>query len=145
MTSNSRRRFLQTVASSAGAAAALTALPESIRNALAVPAFSRTGTIRDVEHIVVFMQENRSFDHYFGHMRGVRGYNDRFPIPLPSGKPVWYPAVEGRSDETGAAVPSEHADHQRAMRGRSGSLVVQDALPRSTAAATTSGPRTRPT
>ena len=35
MTSNSRRRFLQTVASSAGAAAALTALPESIRNALA--------------------------------------------------------------------------------------------------------------
>ncbi len=36
------------------------------------------------------MQENRSFDHYFGHLRGVRGYNDRFPIPLPSGKPVWY-------------------------------------------------------
>ena len=90
MTSNSRRRFLQTVASSAGAAAAMTALPESIRNALAIPAASRTGTINDIEHIVVFMQENRSFDHYFGHMRGVRGYNDRFPIPLPSGKPVWY-------------------------------------------------------
>ena len=90
MTSNSRRRFLQTVASSAGAAAALTALPESIRNALAVPAYSRTGTIQDVEHIVVFMQENRSFDHYLGHLPGVRGYNDRFPIPLPGGKPVWY-------------------------------------------------------
>ena len=73
MTSNSRRRFLQTVASSAGAAAAMTALPESIRNALAIPAASRTGTINDIEHIVVFMQENRSFDHYFGHMRGVRG------------------------------------------------------------------------
>jgi phospholipase C len=91
MTSNSRRRFLQTVASSAGAAAALAAFPESIRNALAVPANSRTGTIEDVEHIVVFMQENRSFDHYFGHLRGVRGYNDRFPIPLPGGQqPVWY-------------------------------------------------------
>jgi phospholipase C len=91
MTSNSRRRFLQTVASSAGAAAALAAFPESIRNALAIPANSRTGTIEDVEHIVVFMQENRSFDHYFGHMRGVRGYNDRFPIPLPGGQqPVWY-------------------------------------------------------
>jgi phospholipase C len=91
MTSNSRRRFLQTVASSAGAAAALAAFPESIRNALAIPANSRTGTIQDVEHIVVFMQENRSFDHYFGHMRGVRGYNDRFPIPLPGGQqPVWY-------------------------------------------------------
>src|SRR5215471_18228109 len=63
MTSSSRRRFLQTVAHSAGAAAALTAFPESIRRALAVPAASRTGTIQDIEHIVVFMQENRSFDH----------------------------------------------------------------------------------
>ncbi|AOK28089.1 MULTISPECIES: phosphocholine-specific phospholipase C [Burkholderia] len=90
MTSESRRRFLQTVAQSTSAAAALTVLPESIRRALAIPAASRTGTIRDVEHIVVFMQENRSFDHYFGHLRGVRGYNDRFPIPLPNGKPVWY-------------------------------------------------------
>ncbi|MDQ0626892.1 MULTISPECIES: phosphocholine-specific phospholipase C [Paraburkholderia] len=103
MTSNSRRRFLQTVASSAGAAAALTALPESIRNALAVPAFSRTGTIHDVEHIVVFMQENRSFDHYFGHMRGVRGYNDRFPIPLPNGKPVWY--QPSKADPTKPVLP----------------------------------------
>jgi len=89
MTSPSRRRFLQSVASSAGAAAAMTALPDSIRKALAVPAASRTGTIKDIEHIVVFMQENRSFDHYFGHMRGVRGYNDRFPIPLPNGNTVW--------------------------------------------------------
>ncbi|KWZ44384.1 phospholipase C, phosphocholine-specific [Burkholderia savannae] len=90
MTSESRRRFLHTVAQSASAAAALTVFPESIRRALAIPAASRTGTIRDVEHVVVFMQENRSFDHYFGHLRGVRGYNDRFPIPLPNGKPVWY-------------------------------------------------------
>jgi phospholipase C len=90
MTSTSRRRFLQTVAQSGAAAAAMTVFPESIRNALAIPAFSRTGSIRDVEHIVVFMQENRSFDHYFGHLRGVRGYNDRLPIPLPGGQPVWY-------------------------------------------------------
>ncbi|MBA9830742.1 MULTISPECIES: phosphocholine-specific phospholipase C [Burkholderia] len=90
MTSSSRRRFLHTVAQSAGAAVALNAFPESIRRALAIPAARGTGTIRDVEHIVVFMQENRAFDHYFGHLRGVRGYNDRFPIPLPSGKPVWY-------------------------------------------------------
>jgi phospholipase C len=90
MTSESRRRFLHTMTQSAGAAAALTVFPESIRRALAIPAASRTGTIRDVEHIVVFMQENRSFDHYFGHLRGVRGYNDRFPIALPNGKPVWY-------------------------------------------------------
>ncbi|CDY79730.1 Phospholipase C 4 precursor [Caballeronia glathei] len=103
MTSNSRRRFLQTVASSAGAAAALTVMPESIRRALAVPASSRTGSINDVEHIVVFMQENRSFDHYFGHMRGVRGYNDRFPIPLPGGKPVWF--QPSKADATKPVLP----------------------------------------
>jgi phospholipase C len=103
MTSNSRRRFLQTVASSAGAAAAMTALPQSIRTALAIPASSRTGTIRDVEHIVVFMLENRSFDHYFGHMRGVRGYNDRFPIPLPGGKPVWF--QPSKEDATKPVLP----------------------------------------
>ena len=103
MTSTSRRRFLQTVAQSGAAAAAMTVLPESIRNALAIPANSRTGTIRDVEHIVVFMQENRSFDHYFGHLRGVRGYNDRLPIPLPGGLPVWY--QPSKADATKPVLP----------------------------------------
>ncbi|WP_321900939.1 phosphocholine-specific phospholipase C [Paraburkholderia tropica] len=103
MTTTSRRRFLQTIASSGAAAAAMTVLPESIRNALAIPAFSRTGSIRDVEHIVVFMQENRSFDHYFGHLRGVRGYNDRLPIPLPGGLPVWY--QPSKEDATKPVLP----------------------------------------
>jgi phospholipase C len=39
---------------------------------------------------VILMQENRSFDHYFGAMRGVRGFGDPRAIQLPSGKPVWY-------------------------------------------------------
>jgi phospholipase C len=39
------------------------------------------GTINDVGHIVIMMQENRSFDHYFGTMKGVRGFGDPFPIP----------------------------------------------------------------
>src|SRR5450759_3980242 len=34
-----------------------------------------TGTIQDVQHVVILMQENRSFDHYFGAMKGVRGFN----------------------------------------------------------------------
>ena len=87
MPANSRRNFLKLTA---GAAVAGALLPDSIARALAIPAARRTGTIKDVEHVVVFMQENRSFDHYFGHMRGVRGYNDRFPIPLPNGNPVWF-------------------------------------------------------
>ena len=36
------------------------------------------------------MQENRSFDHYFGTMKGVRGFGDRHPVPLECGKPVWW-------------------------------------------------------
>lgn len=63
--------------------------PPSIRKALAIPAHYRTGTLQDVEHIVVLMQENRSFDHYFGTLHGVRGFGDPFPIPLPTGRSVW--------------------------------------------------------
>jgi phospholipase C len=71
-------------------AAALAALPLSIQKALAIPAAVEMGTIKDVKHVVMLMQENRGFDHYFGTLRGVRGFGDRFPVPLESGKPVWY-------------------------------------------------------
>ena len=81
-----RRRFLQTSA----LGAALAALPPALREALAIPARRRSGTIKDVEHVVILMQENRSFDHYFGTLRGVRGFGDPRPLTLPGGKLVWY-------------------------------------------------------
>jgi phospholipase C len=84
-----RRKFLSFTAGT-GAAAALGTLPPSIRRALAAAAVVDTGTIKDLKHIVILMQENRGFDHYFGTLRGVRGFGDRFPVPLASGKPVWY-------------------------------------------------------
>jgi phospholipase C len=65
-------------------------LPLGIRNALAIPANNETGSIRDVEHIIILMQENRSFDHYFGTLKGVRGFGDTRAITLPTGNPVWY-------------------------------------------------------
>jgi len=43
-----------------------------------------------VEHIVVFMQENRSFDTYFGTLRGVRGFGDKHALELPSGRSVFH-------------------------------------------------------
>ena len=43
----------------------------------------------DAEHVVILMQENRSFDHMFGTLRGVRGFNDPRAITLPDGNPVW--------------------------------------------------------
>ena len=30
-----------------------------------------------IEHVVIFIQENRSFDHYFGSYRGVRGFSEQ--------------------------------------------------------------------
>jgi len=94
MDSRARRNFLR----AAAAAGATFALPDAIQKALAVPANNRTGTIADVEHVVIFMQENRSFDHYFGMLAGVRGYGDPRAISLPGGKPVWYqPTPAGAS------------------------------------------------
>ncbi len=85
MTTN-RRTFLQML--SAGAVSA--SFPASIARALEIPANDRTGTIEDVEHIVILMQENRAFDHYFGTLRGVRGFGDPRVAKLPNGDPVWY-------------------------------------------------------
>lgn len=80
-----RRSFLRL----SGASIAAASLPLSIRRALAIPAASETGTIADVQHVVILMQENRSFDQYFGSFPGVRGFGDRFTIPLPQGRSVW--------------------------------------------------------
>lgn len=46
--------------------------------------------IDDIQHIIIFMQENRAFDHYFGTLKGVRGFNDRVTVPLKSGNSVFY-------------------------------------------------------
>ncbi len=84
-----RRKFLNYSLNMGFGAAALAAFPSSIQKALAIPANNKTGTIQDVEHVIILMQENRSFDHYFGTLKGVRGFADRFTIPLPSGRRVW--------------------------------------------------------
>ncbi|MFC5865481.1 phosphocholine-specific phospholipase C [Acidicapsa dinghuensis] len=81
-----RRTFLQLLTTSAAAAT----FPVSIARALEIPANNRTRSIRDVEHIVILMQENRSFDHYFGTLRGVRGFGDPRVAKLPNGDPLWY-------------------------------------------------------
>ncbi|MCX2860250.1 phospholipase C, phosphocholine-specific [Paucibacter sp. PLA-PC-4] len=77
-----RRSFLRSLAAGAGASAALASFPPAIQRALAIPANHRSGTLNDVEHIVILTQENRSFDHYFGTLAGVRGFSDPFPVPV---------------------------------------------------------------
>ncbi|OPH37303.1 phosphocholine-specific phospholipase C [Moraxella atlantae] len=85
----SRRQFLQGSGIAGLSAATLATFPASIQKALAIPANNQTGTIQDVEHVVILMQENRSFDNYFGTLRGVRGFGDRFTIPQTNNRSVW--------------------------------------------------------
>jgi phospholipase C len=86
MDTKDRRTFLKLM----GAPAFAAAVPLDLGRVLSIPAHNRTGTIEDVEHIVFLMQENRSFDHYFGTMQGVRGFGDPRAVKLPSGKSVWH-------------------------------------------------------
>lgn len=88
MTAN-RRGFLRGAAGGLAAGAAINMLPPALRKAMAIPARSLAGSIMDVEHVVIFMQENRSFDHYFGTFNGVRGFGDPRPQRLPGGASVW--------------------------------------------------------
>ncbi len=102
ISSSSRRRFMLAASKAAGGAA-LVSLPPAIQRALAMPAVRRAGTIEDVKHIVVLMLENRSFDHYFSTLPGVRGFADRFPIPLAglaegSSRVVWDQQLASRAD-----------------------------------------------
>ncbi|WP_156294172.1 phosphocholine-specific phospholipase C [Serratia oryzae] len=84
-----KRKFLKGSLSTIAAMTAMQMFPPSIQKALAIAANNKTGTIKDVEHVVIFMQENRSFDNYFGTFPGVRGFGDRFTIPLPNNLNVW--------------------------------------------------------
>jgi phospholipase C len=83
-----RRRLLGSAAGMA-AVAATALLPPNVRRALAEKAPSR-GSLKDIKHVVMLMQENRSFDHYFGTLAGVRGLNDPNALKLPNGRPVFY-------------------------------------------------------
>lgn len=107
-----RRKFLQFMG-----ATTLTAFHSNIAKALAIPANNRTGTIQDVEHIVILMQENRPFDHHFGTLRGVRGYNDpravKINLPLASGTgttpvPVFLQPAGADNEAAGFSVPPDY-------------------------------------
>lgn len=115
MTDTVRRRLLQ-----AGLATGVGALLPSIARAAAIAPRVRSRSLQDLEHVVVFMQENRSFDHYFGTLPGVRGFGDRFPAPAPPlpGQPprsVWLqPSEDG--GRVLAPFPLDTAEHFGYMR-----------------------------
>lgn len=94
----SRRSFLQSLAFLSGAAGiAASEFFKPIERALAIEP-EQGSTYLDAEHVVILMQENRSFDHAFGTLQGVRGFNDPRRIELPNGNPVW--AQSNRAGQT---------------------------------------------
>lgn len=85
---DSRRDFLKKAAVLMAGGGVAGVLPASIRKALAIDP-ERGSSYLDAEHVVILMQENRSFDHTYGTLRGVRGFNDPRAVTLPDGNPVW--------------------------------------------------------
>ena len=92
----------------------MSTLQANIAKAQAIPANNATGTINDVEHIVILMQENRPFDHHFGSLRGVRGFNDpravNINLPLQGGgsapASVFLQPAGAANEMAGFSVPS---------------------------------------
>jgi phospholipase C len=90
---DSRREFLKKAALLSGAAGLSSVLPPSVAKAFAIDPADGT-TWKDAEHVVILMQENRSFDHCYGSLRGVRGFNDPRAITLPNKNSVWLQSNE---------------------------------------------------
>jgi len=84
-----RRRLLKGAAQVASVAAASTLMPPNVRRLLAQGP-PKHGSMRDIKHVVVLMQENRSFDHYFGMLAGVRGFGDPKALKLSTGRSVFH-------------------------------------------------------
>src|SRR5262245_64386781 len=105
------RQFLQLTG-----ATALTALRANIAKALSISANNNTGTIKDVKHVVILMQENRPFDHHFGTIRGVRGFSDpravNINLPKKNGPgttpaSVWLQPAGATNEGLGFSVPPD--------------------------------------
>ncbi len=104
----SRRSFLA-AGVGATAVAATSLLPPSLQRALATPVSS--GGLDSIEHVVLVMQENRSFDHYYGALRGVRGFGDPNALRLRGGHSVFE-----QPGPTGPVLPFPIRDSAAAQR-----------------------------
>jgi phospholipase C len=87
-TMDTRREFIKKSMLLSAAAGLSGTVPASIQRALMINPEPGSSYL-DAEHVVILMQENRSFDHCFGALRGVRGFNDPRAITLPDKNLVW--------------------------------------------------------
>src|SRR5688500_11710898 len=96
MAATTRREFLERTAYTAGLAGMAAALPSNAILASAAEAAGKASGLPSprnlpVDHFVVLMMENRSFDHYFGWVSEADGLQDQTYV-----------------DPTGASVPTRH-------------------------------------
>ncbi|MGA8671336.1 MAG: alkaline phosphatase family protein, partial [Terracidiphilus sp.] len=87
------RRELLKIGAASGAAGFAGSLFPGCGGHAGLPMNPGTGTgssacakVTDIDHVVILIQENRSFDHYFGSYRGVRGFSEQsaaFQQPYP--------------------------------------------------------------
>ncbi len=99
-----RREFLKKASLFTGGIGLWGGFQEAIQKALAIHP-ERGSTFQDAEHVVFLMQENRSFDHAFGALQGVRGFNDPRIIKHPYGLPFWL-----QKDKKGNTFKPFHLD-----------------------------------
>ncbi|KAF5390851.1 hypothetical protein D9757_004453 [Collybiopsis confluens] len=63
-------------------------------------------SLAEVEHVILFMQENRAFDHYFGTMAGIRGFKDPNVQVNADGRSVFFQQVNSQlSNATDFLLP----------------------------------------
>lgn len=120
--SAARRDVLRATAATAGLAVAGSFLPPSVHRAMSAP--MKRGGLDAIEHVILLMQENRSFDHYFGTLRGVRGYDDRNPLRRRAGDTVLHQA-----GENGDVLPFSLREAARAAGRPSGDIQYLSDLP----------------
>src|SRR5205823_2785901 len=71
-----RRELLKTGAAGAAALGVSSLGLDSLLTRADAATGGHCGRLSDIEHVVILVQENRSFDHYFGSYRGVTGFDD---------------------------------------------------------------------
>src|SRR2546422_1441302 len=98
------RRDLLRAGAAAGALASLETLAtpaQILERALATKVPPACTSLSQIEHVVIFINENRSFDSYFGTYKGVKGFHDPKALLLKdgSGKTIYNQPFPGEAGE----------------------------------------------
>ncbi|MEJ5978942.1 alkaline phosphatase family protein [Novosphingobium sp. PS1R-30] len=121
-----RRRLLRRTAQALAFSAGATLMPPNLQRALA-QAPRRAGSIKDIKHVVMLMLENRSFDHYFGTLPGVRGFGDPKALTLSTGRNVFHQPDPLNPDGYMLPFHLDTADHAEFIPSTSHAWATQHA------------------